>query len=64
MAAEKHVPRKIDLTLWELWAVNYISAYYNEILATPDSTKTTTFKRLYAMILKDYKNIAGTISAT
>ena len=38
----------------EMWAIDYVRYYYNKISATPKDTKTTTFKRLYDSVAKDY----------
>ncbi|MBR5178508.1 MAG: replication initiation protein [Lachnospiraceae bacterium] len=38
----------------ELWAIDYVTYYYDKIKATAKDTKTTVFKRLYDCVSKDY----------
>lgn len=61
VASTRFIPKEIDITFHELWVSNYIQIYYNEILATNNNTKTNTFNRLYACLLKDYRNIAASV---
>ena len=61
--ASKHKqPGIVPFSQWELWAVDYITHYYDLIQATPEDTKTTTYKRLLDMVRKDYEKIAATIT--
>lgn len=39
---------------WELFAVDYITYYYELVKATPEDTKSTEFKRLLNLLRKDY----------
>lgn len=42
----------------ETWAIDYVSYYYEKIMATAKDTKTTVFNRLYDCVIKDYDNYA------
>ena len=42
----------------EMWAIDFISHYYDKIKATEDDTRTTTYKRLLDAVTKDYDNMA------
>ncbi len=47
----------------EIWAVDYVSHYYDMVKATMDSTRTTPYKRLLDMVRKDYEDFAPQINA-
>lgn len=42
---------------WELCAVDVILHYYDDIVATPEETKTSTYRRLLNCIKNDYDNM-------
>ena len=46
------VPR----TAWELFATDLVLYYYDKIVATPEDTKTTLYKRLLDCVKNDYDN--------
>ena len=50
--------RKGNLDNREDWAIDYTQEYYEKILATPDETKTSVFRRLLDCLKNDYDNIA------
>lgn len=47
----------------EMWAIDYVSLYYEKIKATSKDTKTSTFRRLYDSVVKDYDNLAVKINS-
>lgn len=47
---------------WELWVCDFASHYLDHIQATPELTKTTTFRRLLDSIEKDYHGYAERIN--
>ena len=49
----------VSRTAWELVATDIIVYYYDKIKATPEETRTTTFKRLLNMVRNDYDKVAG-----
>jgi hypothetical protein len=51
-------PGQIRVDAYDAWATDYMSHYYDWIKATPDDTKTTTYKRLLASLVNDYEQIA------
>ena len=46
----------------EMWAIDFVSYYYEKIQATKNDTRTTTFNRLYDSILKDYDNYSNKVN--
>ena len=46
----------------EMWAIDFVSYYYEKIQATKKDTKTTTFNRLYDSIIKDYDNYSNKVN--
>lgn len=50
-------PGKINRNFYDAWALDYVSHYYDWIKATPDDTKTTTYKRLLSSVANDYDGI-------
>ena len=51
-------PGQIRVDAYDAWATDYMSHYFDWIKATPDDTKTTTYKRLLASLVNDYEQIA------
>lgn len=51
----------VDFSRRELWAIDYISHYYDKIRATASDTKTTAYRRLLDMLRHDYDNFASQI---
>lgn len=47
----------ISFSQWELFAADLIGHYYAMVKATPESTRTTTYNRLFDMVKKDYEHI-------
>ena len=57
-ASWPHLPAGIiEVDSRDLWLTDYISHYKNLVDATPEDTKTTTYKRLLNMLRKDYENV-------
>lgn len=50
------VAGNVDLSEWELFATDLVVYYYDKIVATPEETKTTLYKRLLDCVKKDYDN--------
>ena len=46
----------VELDNWEIFAADIITHYNDIIKATPEETKTTSFKRLLNMVKNDYDN--------
>ena len=42
----------------EMWAIDFISYYYDKIKATEDDTRTTPYRRLLDCVVKDYDGYA------
>ena len=58
-AAIQHLEAgKIRIEDREMWATDYVSHYYSLVKATASDTKTTTYKRLYDMVRRDYDHFA------
>lgn len=53
-AIKDRVPGNVSIDMWELFAVDYITYYYNKIKATPENTKTDTYNRLLDSVKNDY----------
>ena len=53
-AIYKRVAGNIQMKHWESFATDLIIYYYDEIVATPEDTKTTLYKRLLDCVKKDY----------
>ena len=57
-ASWPHLPvGMIDFHSRDLWLTDYISHYKDLVDATPEDTKTTTYKRLLDMLRKDYEGV-------
>ena len=57
-ASLPHIPAgTIEFDSRDLWLTDYISHYKNLIDATPEDTRTTTYKRLLDMLRKDYESV-------
>lgn len=56
-AIKSRVGGKIPLQQWEMFAVDLVLYYYDKIEATPEDTKTTSYKRLLDCVRNDYDNI-------
>jgi len=57
--AIKHMEAgKVKFDMREMWVVDYVTHYYDLVKATPEETKTTTYKRLLNLIRKDYEQKA------
>ena len=41
-----------------MWAIDFISYYYDKIRATEDDTRTTPYRRLLDSVIKDYDGFA------
>lgn len=54
IAIQGRVAGNIPYSAWELFAVDLILYYYDKIVATPEDTKTTVYKRLHDCVKKDY----------
>ena len=53
-AIKDRVAGVVEFTNWELFAVDLVLYYYDKIIATPEETKTTVFKRLLDCVRNDY----------
>lgn len=54
-AAIKHIrPMRVRQADKEMWAIDFISYYYDKIRATEDDTRTTPYRRLLDCVVKDY----------
>lgn len=57
-ASWTHLPvGTIEFSDRDLWLTDYISHYKKLVDATPEDTKTTTYKRLLDMLRKDYEGV-------
>ena len=55
ITALKHMNENlIPYEYWEIWTVDYIGHYYENIKNTPEKTRTTEFNRLIDAVGKDY----------
>lgn len=61
VAIKGRVAGIVPMKKWELFATDLVLHYYDKIIATPEDTKTTLYKRLLDCIEKDYDNIACTL---
>ena len=62
--ATKHIEAgKIQLQYREMWVTDYVTHYYDMVIATINDTKTTPYKRLLNMVRKDYDEFASQITA-
>ena len=58
-AAIKHIrPMRVRQADKEMWAIDFISYYYDKIRATEDDTRTTPYRRLLDCVVKDYDGYA------
>ena len=58
-AAIKHIrPMRVRQADKEMWAIDFISYYYDKIRATEDDTRTTPYRRLLDSVIKDYDGFA------
>lgn len=58
-AAIKHIrPMRVHQADKEMWAIDFISYYYDKIRATEDDTRTTPYRRLLDCVVKDYDGYA------
>ena len=46
----------------EMWAIDYVTVYYDKVIATSKDTRSTTFNRLYNLVTNDYDNVAVRIN--
>ena len=54
-AAIRHLrPMRVRQTDKEMWAIDFISYYYDKIKATEEDTRTTPYRRLLDCVTKDY----------
>lgn len=56
IAIKGRVAGIVNHTSWELFATDLILYYYDKIVATPEDTKTTVYKRLVDSVINDYDN--------
>ena len=62
-AAIKHLrPMRVRQADKEMWAIDFISYYYDKIRATEDDTKTTPYRRLLDCVVKDYDDYADQLT--
>ena len=45
--------------MWEMFATDLITYYYDKIMSAPEETKTTVYKRLLDCVLKDYDGMVA-----
>ena len=45
-----------------MWAIDYVTVYYDKVIATSKDTRSTTFNRLYNLVTNDYDNVATRIN--
>ena len=45
-----------------MWAIDFISYYYDKIRATEDDTRTTPYRRLLDCVVKDYDDYADQLT--
>ena len=58
-AAIRHIsPLRVKQSNREMWAIDFISFYYDKIKATEDETRTTPYRRLLDCVTKDYDEYA------
>lgn len=55
-AIKGRVAGNVPRTSWEMFAVDLVLYYYDKIVATPEDTKTTPYKRLLDCVKNDYDN--------
>ncbi len=55
-AIYNRVVGNIPKSSWELFATDIVLYYYDKIVATPEDTKTTPYKRLLDCVKNDYDN--------
>jgi len=55
-AIKGRVAGNVPRTSWEMFAVDLVLYYYDKIVATPEDTKTTLYKRLLDCVKNDYDN--------
>lgn len=53
-AIRGRVAGKVDFRDWELFATDMVLHYYDKIIATPEETKSTTYRRLLNCLENDY----------
>ena len=58
MAIKGRVAGEIPIDKWEWFAVDLVTYYYDNIVTTPEDTKTTIYKRLLDCIKNDYDKVA------
>ena len=46
----------------ESWAIDYVTLYYDKIMATSEDTQTTFYKRLLDCVIKDYNDFSAQIN--
>ena len=56
IAIKGRVAGNVPRTSWELFATDLVIYYYDKIVATPEDTKTTLYKRLLDCVKNDYDN--------
>lgn len=48
------VAGEVPLDMWEIFATDFVTYYYDKIVATSDETKTTVYNRLLDSVRNDY----------
>lgn len=56
-AIKGRVAGTVKLSDWEMFATDLVTHYYDKIIATPEDTKTTPYKRLLDCVIHDYDEI-------
>ena len=59
-AIEGKVEGVLKPSEWEIFAADLIVHYYDQVMASPEDTRTTPYKRILDSVKKDYDSMAGT----
>ena len=58
-AIRGRVAGEVKRDMWEMFATDLITYYYDKIMSAPEETKTTVYKRLLDCVLKDYDGMVA-----